>query len=338
MTERSNRVACPAHWLVVLIVFVSLTFTSRSQNSPWVGTTNDGISVHHLYRWSGSDTLWSCDTGYIRTTDAPRSTVIDVRGSRLDAARNIAEIRRPIESNVWIGAGAGALLGALVDVAVIASNDPLPEGYLPGIVGFTGAGLGSLIALVYNTDEVHQLADMDEEDRRLATALRLPLAEPADRARSIVTIENHTPRSRRISWTSLWVQGTFGLAGVKGERFGPSIGFIAGYYNRGHNVLLDYSGWEREREYGSASLHYGRVWDLPSGTALLSAGPGVLWRLEQRTSGDTRATSVPCATVRASISWPVNGWLGMGVSAFAGGTDSDLFAGLQLSWYLGDLD
>ncbi len=330
-----------ARWLLLLSLSMLFILTHRpasAQDSPWLGVTTGGLPLHNLYRWNGNDTLWSFDSGFVRTTNAPRSTILDAHGERLDATLDIAEIRRPIETNIWIGVGAGALLGALIDLAVITSNDPLPEGYLPGIVGFTGAGLGSLITLVYDTDEVHQLSRMNEDDRRLATQLRMPLAEPADRARTIVTIENQTPRSRRISWTSLWLQGTFGLAGVAGERFGPSAGLIVGYYNRGHNVLLDYTGWERDRDYGVVSIHYGRSWDMPTGTATLSAGPGVRWRQSLTGGRNTGTSTVPSATVRGSLFWPVNGWLGMGLSAFAGGTDSDLFGGLHLSWYLGDLD
>lgn len=323
---------------IIGIVAVFGTPQASSQPSEWLGISSQGNRLRNLFRWNGSDSLWAYDTGFVRATEAPRSTIVDVTGGRLISTDHMAELRRPIECNVWIGVAVGGLVGALGDLSIMAGRNSRPEGYLPGMIGFTGVGLGALVALLYGTDEVYNLSEMDRDERALASAMRLPLAQSADRAGTVVTIENRSPRSRRISWTSWWLQGTFGVAGIAGRLFDPSWGMAVGYLNRDHIGVFDYSGWGRDDEFGNVAVHYGRQVDLPSGTLILSGGPGVLLTSDSPPLSGLNQNARPTVSMRASIFWPANGWLGMGVSAFAGGSDREVFGGIHLSYYLGDLD
>jgi len=345
-SERRCILRCIVRALRFLLIAIGAYATGSAQMSPWSALTLDGARVSNVYRWNGNDTLWSFDSGLVRTTDAPTSIVLNAVGARLMYAGDIVELRRPIETSVWAGVAVGAGLGGVADAAIMITSDPQPEGYFPGLVAFTGAGIGALVALIYGTDEVHGLTDMESEARAMAVERRLPLARTADREGAVVTIDNHVPLSRRISWASWWVHGTAGIGGDAGERFVGAVGFVGGYYNRGHVGIVDFVGWDgggargtqRPTYRGNVSLHYGRVFDRGAAQIVVSGGPGASWLDVGEAQSDPAAYTIPCATIRASVCWPVGGWFSLGVSGFAGANSHHLFGGVQCSYGLGDLD
>lgn len=325
---------CPILALASVLVTPA---THYAQWSEWTATQEDGVVFGNVFQWGGADSIWTFDSALVRSTGAPTSTALDIEGGSIVPSRSLREIRRPIDAPIWTGVMVGGVAGGAFDIAIATLSDAFPEGYVPGLLTLTGAGLGALIAVLYGTDEVYRISEMDDNDRRITIDRRLPMARSVDASHQVVTFDNASPPTRRISWTSWWINGTLGWAGNASERFGPSFGFTGGYAWRNHVGLFDYAAWGRDQEFGSVALLYGRLYESQGGAIVTSIGPGVTWSAPSSFSGRETYT-LPSLVGRAAIAWPATPWVGFGASLFAGVNNRVAFGGFHLAYYLGDLD